>query len=32
MDPLQEAIDETVESVNPLDQSAFGPSDSTINE
>ena len=32
MDPPQEAVDETAESVNPLDQSASGPSDSTINE
>ena len=32
MDPPQEAVDETTESVNPLDQSAFGPSDSTTNE
>ena len=32
MDPPQEAIDETAESVNPLDQSASGPSDSTTNE
>ena len=32
MDPPQEAVDETVESVNPLDQSASGPSDSTTNE
>ena len=32
MDPSQEAIDETDESVKPLDQSASGPSDSTINE
>ena len=32
MDPPQEAVDETVESVNPLDQSASGPSESTINE
>ena len=32
MDPPQEAIDETVESVNPLDQSASSPYDSTTNE
>ena len=32
MDPPQEAVDEIAERVNPLDQSAFGPSDSTINE
>ena len=32
MDPPQEAVDETVESVNPLDQSVSGPSESTINE
>ena len=32
IDPPQEAVDETVESVNPLDQSAFGPSDSMTNE
>ena len=32
MDPPQEAIDETAESVNPLDQFASGPFDSTINE
>ena len=32
MDPPQEAVDETAESVNPLDQSAFGPSESVINE
>ena len=32
MDPSQEAIDETAESINPLDQSAFGRSESTINE
>ena len=32
MDPPQEAIDETVESVNPLDQSVSGPSNSTTNE
>ena len=32
MDPPQEAIDETAESVNPLDQSVSGPSDSTTNE
>ena len=32
MDPPQEAVDERDESVNPLDQSASGPSDSTTNE
>ena len=32
MDPPQEAVDETVESVNPLDQSGSSPSDSTTNE
>ena len=32
MDPPQEVVDETAESVNPLDQSASGPSDSTTNE
>ena len=32
MDPPQEAIDEIDESVNPLDQSVSGPSDSTTNE
>ena len=32
MDPPQEAVDETAESVNPLDKSVFGPSDSTTNE
>ena len=32
MDPPQEVVDETVESVNPLDQSASGPSDSMTNE
>ena len=32
MDPSQEAINETAESVNPLDQSASGPSDPTTNE
>ena len=32
MDPPQEAVDETAESVNPFDQSAFGPSDSTMNK
>ena len=32
MDPPQEVVDETVESVNPLDQSASGLSESTINE
>ena len=30
--PSQEAVDETVESVNPLDQYASSPSDSTTNE
>ena len=30
--PPQEAVNETVESVNPLDQSASGSSDSTTNE
>ena len=32
MDPPQEAIDETTESINPLDQSASGPSDLKTNE
>ena len=32
MDPPQKAIDEIVESINPLDQFASGPSDSTTNE
>ena len=32
MDPPQEAIDETVEIVNPLDKYVFGPSYSTTNE
>ena len=32
MDPPHEAIDETAESVNPLDPSASGLSESTINE
>ena len=32
MDPSQEAINETAESVNPLDQSASGSSDPTTNE
>ena len=32
MDPPQEAVDETAESVNPLDQYISGPSDSTKNE
>ena len=32
MDPPQEAVDETTESVNPLDPFASGPSESTINE
>ena len=31
IDLPQEAIDETAESVNPLDQSASSPSDSTTN-
>ena len=32
MDPPQEAVDETTENVNPLDPSASGPSESTMNE
>ena len=32
MDPPQEAIDETAERSNPLDQFASGPSNSTTNE
>ena len=32
MDPPQEAVDETAERVNPLDQSASSPSESMINE
>ena len=32
MDPPLEAVDETAESVNPLDQSASGSSDSMTNE
>ena len=32
MDPPQEVVDETAESVNPLDQFVSGPSDSMINE
>ena len=32
MDPTQEAVDETAKSVNPLDLSASGPSESTMNE
>ena len=32
MDPPREAIYETVESVNPLVQYAFGPYDSMTNE
>ena len=32
MDSPQEVVDETAESVNPLDQYASGPSDSTTNE
>ena len=32
MDPPQEAVDKTAESVNPLDQSASSLSDSTKNE
>ena len=32
IDPPQEVVDETTKSVNPLDQSISGPSDSTINE
>ena len=32
MDPPQEVVDETAESVNPLDLSASSPSESTMNE
>ena len=32
MDPLQEAVDEIAESINPLDPSASGPSELAINE
>ena len=32
MDPPQEAVDETTESVNPLDPSTSGLSESTMNE
>ena len=32
MDPPQEVVDEIAESVNPLDQSVSGLSDSTTNE
>ena len=32
LDPPHEAVDETTESVNPLDPSASGPSESTMNE
>ena len=32
MDPPQEAVDETAESVNPLDQYAYGLLESAINE
>ena len=32
MDPPQKAVDETTESINPLDQSASSPSNSTTNE
>ena len=32
MDPPQEAVDGTAESVNPLDTSASSPSESTIKE
>ena len=32
MDPPQEAVDEIAKSVNPLDQYASSPSESTINE
>ena len=32
MDPLHEAVDETTESVNPLDQFVSSPSDSVTNE
>ena len=32
MDPPQEAVDESAESVNPLDQFSSSPSDSMTNE
>ena len=32
MDPPQEVVEETAKSVNPLDQFASSPSESTINE
>ena len=32
MDPPQEVVDKTTESVNPLDQSVSGSSNSTTNE
>ena len=32
IDPPQEAVDETIENVNPLDYYASGPSDSMTNE
>ena len=32
IDPPQEAVDETAERVNPLDQFVSGSSDSTTNE
>ena len=32
IDPPQEAVDETAGSVSPLDQYAFGTSNSTTNE
>ena len=32
MDPPQEAVAERVESVNPVDPSVFGPSESTMND
>ena len=32
MDPPQEVVDEIAESVNPLDQSASGTSNSTTNK
>ena len=32
MDPPHEAVDETAESIHPLDQSVSSPSDSTTNE
>ena len=32
MDPPQEDIDETTESINPLNQIASGPSNSMTNE